>query len=449
MAVGMVALGWLALTGMKHSIRATVDEQLAERLSVVREVIVQNAASDETLREALGKNSRLETEETLLAVKDDRGESIYQSRWLTTHPFPEPQTPASSGHGVNVRMGRMPLRVMTVSVAVNGHVYRVLAAVEMDDFYAAIGRFRRVLLIAIPVLLFAASLAGYFMSRRALAPVDQITKAASDINLHNLSARVEVPNSGDELHRLAETFNAMLDRIETSLKRITQFTADASHELRTPIAVMRTRAELALRRARTESEYQDTIKQLHDELVRTSDLVERLMLLARTDSGVNLLRYARVDLTLLARDAVAQLDPLLQNRRLSIETKVDEGLWADGDAQFLRQLFVILLDNAIKYTPDSGKVTIGVSANGEVAQFTVSDTGIGIESADLENVFERFYRADKARSRESGGAGLGLAIGRWIAEAHGGSISVESKPGIGSEFSVLLPLQKAVQRCRR
>lgn len=440
MAIGMAALGWVALTAMKRSIRITVDEQLGDRLRVVREAVVQNAASDELLRHSFERNSQLDTEETLLQVSDERGNSIYQSRWLTTHPLPE--LPSAHGHAANVRIGRTPLRVMSSSFVANGHTYTVLAAVAMDDFYSAVGRFRRVLLVFIPLLLAAASVAGYFMSRRAMAPVDQITTAARDINFHNLSARVPVPNSRDELHRLAQTFNAMLDRIEESLKRVTQFTADASHELRTPIALMRTRAELALRRNRSESEYQETIDRLHRELVRTSDLVERLMLLARADSGIDLLRRTRVNLTSIAREALAQLDPLLQTRRLDLDTRIeDKKVWADGDQQLLKQLFVILLDNAIKYTSDSGKVSVALSANSDFAHFTVSDTGIGIEPADLENIFERFYRADKARSRESGGAGLGLAIGRWIAEAHGGRISARSTPGVGSEFSVSLPLQ--------
>lgn len=445
MAVGMLALGWLALAEMKRSIRSTVDEQLADRMKGVQELIVQNATarSGNALSGDLTKHSQLETEETLLQVRDENGNWIFQSPWLKYHPLPD-STAHVSGPFANVKVAKSPLRVMTAAIAAGGHTYTVQAAVEMDDFHAAVGRFRHVLLILVPVLLGAASAAGHWMSRKALAPVDRITKAAQDINYHNMSARVVVPTSGDELNRLAETFNAMLERIERSLKRITRFTADASHELRTPIAIMRTRAELALRRPRTEAEYRDTLGQLHQELVRTSELVEKLMLLARTDSGINLLHRAQVDLTSTAHEALKNIEPLIEERKLTMQADVSQqAVWSDGDPQFLRQLFLILLDNAVKYTPAPGKVSVSLRATKDRAVFTVSDTGIGIEASELKNIFDRFYRADQARSRESGGEGLGLAIGLWIAEAHGGSIAAKSTPGAGSEFCVFLPLSKA------
>ncbi len=445
MAVGMLALGWLALAEMKRSIRSTVDEQLADRMKGVQELIIQNATarSGDALVGDLTKHSQLETEETLLQVRDESGNWIFQSPWLRYHPLPDSLEPTAAGPFADVKVAKSPLRVMTATIAAGGHTYRVQAAVEMDDFYAAVSRFRHVLLILVPVLLGAASAAGHWMSRKALAPVDRITKAAQDINYHNLSARVVVPSSGDELNRLAETFNAMLERIETSIKRTTRFTADASHELRTPIAIMRTRAELALRRPRTEAEYRDTLGKLHEELVRTSELVERLMLLARTDSGIDLLHRDRVDLTCTAREALKNIEPLIEERKLTMQVDIAERVvWSEGDPQLLRQLFVILLDNAVKYTPAPGKVSVSLSTTDDHAVFAVFDTGIGIEASELKNVFDRFYRADEARSRESGGAGLGLAIGLWIAEAHGGSIVAKSTPGAGSEFRVLLPLLK-------
>ncbi len=442
MAVGMFALGWFALAGMKRSIQSTVDEQLADRMQGVQELIIRDAniRSDDALGNELAEHSQLETEETLLQVRDETGNWIYQSRWLRYHPLPESLESTTRGPVANVTVAKTPLRVLTENIAVNGHTYKAQTAVEMDDFYAAVRRFRHVLLILIPVLLGAASVAGYWMSRKALAPVDQITRAAQDITVHNLAARVTVPSSGDELNRLAETFNAMLERIESSLKRITQFTADASHELRTPIAVMRTRTELALRRPRTEEEYRETIGQLHSELVRASELIERLMLLARADSGLDLPCRTRVDLSCIAREALAHIGPLIEARKLEMQVDITEsGVWSEGDPQLLRQLFVILLDNAVKYTPQ-GQISASLSAADSRAVFTVSDTGIGIEPYDLKNIFDRFYRADKARSRESGGTGLGLAIGLWIAEVHGGSIAAKSTPGVGSEFRVVLPL---------
>ena len=444
MALGMSALGWLALAGMKSSFRATVDEQLADRMKSVCELIIRSdrGQANGSLANELREHSDLATEESLLQVADENGNWIYQSRWIKSHPLPNPIPVGRHGTFANVRVGHMPLRIMSGNVAAGGHSYTIQVAEAMDDYYEAVGRFRVGLLVLAPLLLIAASVAGYWMSRRALAPVDQITKAAQNIHAHNLSARVTFPESGDEVQRLGETLNAMLERIDSAMKKTFQFTADASHELRTPVALMRTRAELALRHPRTEAEYCETIEQLHAELVRTSGLVERLMLLSRADSGAMLLRFSPLDLTEIVRDVVQQTAALAEHKQVSVQANLAEGaVRINGDPQFLRQLLMILIDNALKYTPAPGSVTVALTKTETSAIVSVSDTGIGIEATDLENIFDRFYRADKARSRESGGAGLGLAIGRWIAESHGGTIAVESKPGAGSSFRVTLPLQ--------
>ncbi len=442
MAVGMSALGWFAVASMKFSIRRTVDEQLEDKVKGVSELIARSVRSVPrgSLAEELRDHSELGAEEAILQVADEYGKSIYQSHWARKHQLPAFALPPSNRLFSNVHIQGEPFRVMTTTLTVDGQRFGVQVAEPMDDFYEALARFRNLLLALIPVLLIVASAAGYWMSRRALAPVDQITRAAQEINVHNLSARLAVPRSRDELQRLAETLNAMLERIESSLKRISQFTADASHELRTPVALMRTRAELALRRPRTEAEYHETIAQLLQELVRTSDLIEKLMLLARSDSDSELLHFATVDLGDSLRDVLLQTTALAEQKQLTVRAELtQEHVLVEGDPQFLRQLFVILIDNAVKYTPAPGTVTVTLAATDKSAIVSVSDTGIGIEPADLANIFDRFYRADKARSRESGGAGLGLAIGRWIAESHGGSITAESTPGNGSTFRVTLP----------
>jgi heavy metal sensor kinase len=447
MAVAMSALGALALEGMKHSIRTTVDEQLADRIKVVEKLIADfpPTESPAKLTAALRENFRQDSQEQLLQISGGDGNSIFHSTWLQSRILLSParavQVQNKRHPFFDAEIAGEPFRGMSETVAIASHTYSVQVAQNMDDFNEATARFRHLLLAIIPASLLAASFAGYWISKRALAPVDQITRAAQQISGANLSARLAVPNSGDELERLAETLNAMLERIDLALKQIAQFTADASHELRTPIALMRTRAELALRRPRSAAENQETIEQLHAEIVRTSDLVERLMLLARADSGASLLRFEPVELVPLVEDVLAQTSVLAEHQQLELEAELARApITVQGDSQFLRQLFVILIDNAVKYTPAPGKVKVTLaSANGS-ATLSVADTGIGIEAADLENIFERFYRADKARSRETGGAGLGLAIGRWIAESHQGTLAAESKPGTGSTFSVRLPL---------
>jgi heavy metal sensor kinase len=299
------------------------------------------------------------------------------------------------------------------------------------------------LVISIPTLLACAAAGGYWISARALAPVDQITRTARTISAQNLSSRLVVPESRDELQRLSETLNGMLDRLESAFKKITQFTADASHELRTPVAVMRTRAELSLRKARSADEYRDVIAEVLAELEKTSGLIEQLMFLARADSGAETLHFAPTDVAGVLREACHQGSALAEAKQIAFDQKIPGGvMWMEGDATSLRRLFLILIDNAVKYTPASGQVEVSLQRNGKYAIAEVRDTGIGIAEADLPSVFERFYRADKARTREMGGVGLGLSIGRWITEVHNGTIEVHSTPGRGSIFQVRLPLSK-------
>ena len=334
-----------------------------------------------------------------------------------------------------------PYRMANAEVKVGNQSYLVQVAAPLDDFYGALRRFATLLFVSIPILLLCAAGGGYWLSWRALAPFDQITQTARSIGIQNLSSRLVVPESRDVLQRLSETFNNMLERLEAAFKRITQFTADASHELRTPITVMRTRAELSLRKARTAEEYREALRRNHSDLEKTSDLVERLMFLARADYGAEVLNLSTVNLGDIVRDSCSQGRTLSENKQITFhEQTPDLPVWVKADAYALRRLFLILIDNAIKYTPSGGRVEVLVVTENGSALAAVRDTGIGIAAEDLPNVFERFYRADKARSRESGGVGLGLSIGRWIAEAHAGAIEVESSPGRGSIFRVRLPV---------
>ncbi len=295
------------------------------------------------------------------------------------------------------------------------------------------------MLLSIPITLIAAALGGYAISRQALSPVDAMTSEAAAIGIGNLSRRLVVPRTGDELERLASTWNHMLDRLESAVKQLTQFTADASHELRTPVALIRTTAELALRRPRTAEDYREALRQIVEESERTSRLVDDLLTLARADAGRALLSTEPLDLTLLVRDVCEQGMILGAARRVEVHTETPlTPVTVQGNPPALRRLLFILLDNAIKYTSEGGKVT--VSLRGEnPAVLSVADTGIGIPPDALPHVFERFFRADPSRNRDLGGAGLGLAIARWIAERHNATIAAESTPGLGSTFRVTFP----------
>jgi heavy metal sensor kinase len=357
------------------------------------------------------------------------------ARYEIPRPAEDPPEP------ITVVVTGVPLRVMTTKIEVGDQTYLTQAAAPLDDFYSALHRFATLLLVSIPLLLASAAGGGYWLSRRALAPVDQITKTARDISVQNLSRRLAVPQTGDELQRLSETLNNMLQRLEAAFKKIIQFTADASHELRTPVAVMRTRTELSLRKPRSSEEYRETIDQVHSELEKTSDLVEKLMFLARADYGEESLELSTSDLGEIARQACNQGRMLSEAKEITFNEEIPKRpIWVKADAPALQRLFLILIDNAIKYTPRGGRVDIVVRQENGCAVGEVRDSGIGVAPEDLPNIFERFYRADKARSRESGGVGLGLSIGRWIAEAHGGTIDIESSLGRGSTFRLRLPL---------
>jgi heavy metal sensor kinase len=438
LAVVLSLFSLAAYFAMRNSIYRTVDEELRSRMEGVRRLIERTARYEpDDLRRELREHSEL-AGNTLLQVADQQGNWLYRSASMDRYEIPRPRE-ASTVPSTLV-LNDVPLRVLTSEIQIGDQSYFTQAAAPLDDFYSALHRFATALLVSIPILLLGAAAGGYWMSRRALAPVDQITQTARNISVQNLSSRLIVPQTGDELQRLSETLNSMLERLETAFRKIIQFTADASHELRTPVAVMRTRTELSLRKPRSSEEYRETVAQVHSELEKTSDLVERLMLLARADYGVEALQLSTADLGEIVREVCSQGKMLSEAKAIDLREQIPgQPVWVKADAHALRRLFLILIDNAIKYTPEGGCVDVVVGQENGFAIGEVRDTGIGIAPEDLANVFERFYRADKARSRESGGVGLGLSIGRWIAEAHAGTIEVHSSLGGGSIFKLRLP----------
>jgi heavy metal sensor kinase len=336
-----------------------------------------------------------------------------------------------------VERGGKPFRVGAAQIEFGGRPYEVLVAGPLEEVDAVMRDFRNLLLFLIPAVLAVACLGGYWLSMRALRPVDEITRVAKSISVQNLSQRVAVPGTGDELQRMAEAWNEVLERLESSVQRIRQFTADASHELRTPLALIRGTAELALRRERSPEDYRNSLRSIEGEAERMTALTESLLLLARGDANNAQFPLAVTDLEGIVSRVIEQYQALATEKgiRLHGESIAPVAAYADGAA--IHRLLLILVDNAIKHTPAGGGVTLTVRQGEGSVVLSVADSGEGIPPDILPHIFERFYRSDPARSG-GGGFGLGLSIAQAIAQAHGTPIQVESAPGAGARFTVAL-----------
>lgn len=287
----------------------------------------------------------------------------------------------------------------------------------------------RLLLFSLsPIVVGIACAGGWWLSGRALKPVNDITEAALSISIENLSQRLPVPETGDELARLTNVLNGMLARLEAAVKTLSQFVADASHEFRTPLAVIRTTAELALRRERETESYRQSFQEIIAETERMTVMVEDLLILARSDTGAADMPLIQLDLREILQDVISEMKGLAEKRRITVLG--DGKVMISGNRAALHRLFLVLLDNALKYSADGGEVIVTFAGN----SVTIRDFGVGISEADLPHIFKRFYQADRARSQ--GGYGLGLSLAESIVEAHRGSIRVSSTPGVGSSFII-------------
>jgi heavy metal sensor kinase len=440
LVLALAAFGAVANFVMTRSIRRSIDAGLRQRVEGIRGIIDRTAPEGlAELRDELNEYDEGQNGRGHLRVADAAGRIIYSSPGVET--LSEEEQRAENGKPFTEHLGEARFRVLRQSVTAAGATYDVEVSVYTQDFDSAIEGFHRVLFSMAPLVLILASLGGYWMSRRALAPVDEIIRAARSIGVNSLSERLTVPRTGDELERLASTLNEMLGRLEASVQRIIRFTADASHELRTPVSVIRTNAEVTLRKSRSDAEYREALQQILQQSEEVSRLIEQMLDLARADSGAAALSMVRADLREPVERAARHARVLADAKQLKTSTQLPEApLFVQGDPAALERLFLILLDNAVKFTPGGGTIEVELTTRDGMAVVEVRDTGIGVAQEELDHIFERFYQADRSRSRGNGGSGLGLAIGRWIAQSHGGSITAESEPGKGSAFRVSLPL---------
>ena len=354
--------------------------------------------------------------------------------------------------------GNASLRIITFPVIENNHIARIVqVASSLEDVEDALNTLFIILIIAVPFALMVASLGGQFLANKALKPVDNITQTARMITSQNLNQRIKSPKVRDEISRLIETLNEMISRLDQSFRQIKQFSTDASHELKTPLTILKGEVEVTLRRKRNSDEYEQTLRSNLEEINRMSQIVDGLLFLSRADIGGIRLNKEEINLTEILNGVIFQMNILAQTKNIRIETSNHHGdIHIFGDALRIRELFLNLIENGIKYTEDGGSIHITFikdnlphdksspdRTEGEQKEFVriiVSDTGIGIAEEDRERIFDRFFRVDKARSRDQGGSGLGLSICKWIVEAHHGEITIESEIEKGSSFIVKLPL---------
>jgi heavy metal sensor kinase len=337
------------------------------------------------------------------------------------------------------RLGPNGARAAIHHLEALGRTFLIFSIAPLDSIAADLGVVRRVIFLALPLLLGLAGIGGYLLATHSLAPLNWMAGQAREITGSNLNRRLEIGRAAEELLVLAASFNELLARLDESFEAMRRFVADASHELRTPIAIIRGEADVALSHDRGAAEYKDSLAIVLDESRRLSRLVDDLLNLARADAGRVKLDVHEFYFNELLAECCRSMQTLAAASGIALECPTTGDVQFRGDEALLRRLVINLLDNAIRYTPPGGKVSAVLETGPAAVRIYISDTGVGIPPEAAPHVFDRFYRADKARSRQDGGFGLGLAIVKWIAESHNGSVELTHNPGPGTTFTVTFP----------
>lgn len=345
---------------------------------------------------------------------------------------------------LDVRTDRGRLRIQSSLVTpAPGEEYLLQVGEPLDRLDRTIARFEGLLVWQIVAGLLVAAITGHWMAGRALAPLSRLARATGAIDAANLQQRVPVRGANDELDNVAHAFNQALERIEHAVGEMRQFSSALAHELRTPLAILRGEAELALRQSLSPEDLRQRLAVQIEEFDKLTRLINQILTLARAEAGEIVLRKDAVDLAALSQAIIDQLETVADAKGVGLTCDATGSVPVTGDAGWLERLLLILLDNAIKFTPAGGHVSVRLLRDQGSARLDVCDTGPGIPPESVPHVFERFYRADPARSRQTEGAGLGLALAKWIVEHHAGTINVTSRPAEGSTLTVRLKLHGA------
>jgi len=443
-----VLLGFLTFLLLRHYLEANLLDNQARRARQIAGTLVAHARREGAPALAAEVESLYspEVNDRFIRISRADGAVVYASGTPRGEQFEPSQVAPFAGNFLEAAARKVPLRGGPLLIAAvpatgsDGTLYRVevgTSAAPAEDLLAQVAI---LLAVGLPVAVAAAVAGGFVLVRRSLQPVERMALKAEEITQHSLSERLPVVKSGDELERLAESLNRMIARLEDALRGSKQFVADASHELRTPLTVMRAELESLVQDAHLPPETREALGSVLEEVGRLGEIVESLFALSRLDAGDAGGTWQRFDLAELAATTAEQMSLLATDRQISLTCDSSPGVTVQGERARLKQVIVNLLDNAIKYTPRGGHIALSVRREGAWAVLEVTDDGIGIPSEALPHVFKRFFRVDSSRSREPGGAGLGLAIVESICAAHGAEVEVHSTAGRGSTFRVRQPL---------
>jgi two-component system heavy metal sensor histidine kinase CusS len=429
------ALQYACLQGKKTHLQGREDRLIS--------LLQENNAKGvtQTLNEQLRNYALVTHEGNLFHIHNLDGSLLFPSEEIGHDWAPPSRDDCAKPVFTSTNIDRQPALVMCHIILLNGRMVRLHIGGSLDEETYILRKYRDALFLLMPGLLFFSSVSGYFLSRHALKPVDRLTRAALEIGIGNLSQRLPVPSAKDEIQHLAVVWNQLLARLDAAISRLSQFSADASHDLRTSITVMLATAQLSLHRHRSEEEYRDALGKIVTECRTASTLLDALLSLAQSDNFVHEVAFKKINLCELVVSGCRRVEDLAESSGILLDWYLPtEPIHIDGDELLLQRLLGILLDNAIRYTPASGAIRAEVSVTANDALITVRDTGVGMSEDVRLHVFDRFYQADLRERKSTAGSGLGLSIGRWIADAHGAELTVESTPLQGSVFQIKFPV---------
>jgi heavy metal sensor kinase len=425
-------------------LRTQLDNFAIQEIETVEGLFFFTAAGRLQLRENYHNHPESkDVIERFLEVLSPDGTVVFRNERLASRNLGGPSFPGEGVGGYSERSARLSdgthVRLVSRVHTLEGRPLLIRLGHSEEPLFERLKDLFLASLIVLPLVLVVAGLAGYALARRALSPIEQMARRAQEITPERLDARLPNDDTDDELGQLARVFNNTLARLEKAFEQLRRFTSDASHELRTPLAMIRSVGEVGLQKDGTRADYRDIIGSMLEEVNRLTSLIDNLLTISRADSGHIHLHRSIIPVMDLAREAASLFEILVEEKAQHLVLEGDEHARVEGDSLFIHQALVNILHNAIKYSPAGGTISVRVkNEGGSQVTIDIHDNGPGIPLEDHAKVFDRFYRVDKARSRESGGAGLGLAIAKWAIEAHGGRITIQSAPNQGCTFRIAL-----------